>query len=116
MLALLCALSVYGQTMDPFVTTWVTTTANESITIPTTGDGYNYTVNWGDMKYARNRTFTGDATHEYATPGTYTVSITGAFPRIYFNDFRASNTNTTFKIRTIAAWGNIAWTSMNMCF
>ncbi len=82
MLALLCALSTYGQT-DPFVTTWVTTTASESITIPTTGSGYNYMVNWGDMS-ARNRTFTGDATHEYATPGEYTVSITGDFPRILF--------------------------------
>ncbi len=96
----------------PFVTTWETTTANESITIPTTGSGYNYTVNWGDM--SAEQTFTGDATHEYATPGTHTVSITGEFPRIYFNSISsAPNSN---KIRTIVAWGNIAWTSMNNAF
>ncbi|MCP4456431.1 MAG: BspA family leucine-rich repeat surface protein, partial [Cytophagales bacterium] len=34
---------------NEFITTWQTTTASESITIPTTGgSGYNYTVDWGD--------------------------------------------------------------------
>ncbi len=116
LLALLCALSTYGQTMDPFVTTWETTTANEEITIPTTGDGYNYSVNWGDM--SAEQTFTGDASHTYATPGEYTVSITGAFPRIYFNFNDVINTagaNAT-KILAIATWGNIAWTSMERAF
>ena len=31
-----------------FITKWQTTTDNESITIPTTGTGYNYSVDWGD--------------------------------------------------------------------
>src|SRR5690606_28212129 len=38
----------YIAPTDHFITTWETTTANESITIPTTGGGYNYTVDWGD--------------------------------------------------------------------
>ncbi len=113
LLALLCALSTYGQ-MDPFVTTWVTTRAMESITIPTTGDGYNYSVTWEEG--GTEETFTGDATHTYATAGMHTVSITGVFPRIYFNDFsNTSGTNAT-KILTIVKWGNIAWTSMEKAF
>lgn len=30
----------------PFITTWQTTTASESITIPTTGLGYSFTIDW----------------------------------------------------------------------
>ncbi len=112
MLALLCALSTYGQTMDPFVTTWETTTADESIIIPTHTDGtYNYSVTWEDGGTPEAGK-TGDASHTYATPGTHTVSITGDFPRIYFNNV----TPNADKIRTIAAWGNIAWTSMAFAF
>ncbi len=97
--------------MDPFVTTWETTTVNESITIPTTGDGYNYTVNWGDGSMPETGK-TGDATHEYAAAGEHTVSITGDFPRIYFNNVKPNAT----KILAIATWGNIAWTSMESAF
>lgn len=83
---------VFGQATIPFITTWETTTANESITIPTTGNGYNYTVNWGDGAITNGEN--GDAIHTYATAGTYTVSITGNFPRIYFNSFSGSSGTT----------------------
>ena len=114
LLALLCALSTYGQTMDPFVTTWVTTTADESITIPTTGGGYDYTVTWEEGGTPETGKM-GDATHEYATPGTHTVSITGEFPRIYFNNSFGSNPGAA-KILAIKKWGDIAWTSMASAF
>ena len=65
-----------------FVTTWQTTTANESIIIPTApsflGATYNYNVNWGDGDVENG--LTGNATHMYATPGIHTVRITGMFP------------------------------------
>ena len=35
-----------------FITTWRTTSANESIIIPTTGSGYNYTVDWGSGRFS----------------------------------------------------------------
>ncbi|MFY0690217.1 MAG: BspA family leucine-rich repeat surface protein, partial [Cyclobacteriaceae bacterium] len=89
----------------PFITTWETTTASESITIPTTGTGYNYTVDWGDGTVISG--YTGDATHEYASANTYTVSITGDFPRICFN-----NSGDKDKIQTIEQWGDIQWSSM----
>ena len=92
-----------------FISTWRTTTANESITIPTTGTGYNYTVHWGDGTSESGKT--GSATHRYASAGNHTVSIGGVFPRIYFNN-RGDKT----KIRKVTQWGNIAWTSMAKAF
>ena len=59
---------------DGFITTWQTTTANESITIPTTGNDYDYTVDWGD-ETALDIGNTGNATHSYVDAGTYTVTI-----------------------------------------
>ncbi len=104
---------------QPFVTTWKTdnpgTSNDDQITIPTTGTGYDYNVDWGDGMSDAN--VTGDITHTYATPGTYTVSITGLFPRIYFNAggfFGADNDHE--KILTVENWGSIAWTSMSRAF
>ncbi len=92
-----------------FITTWRTTRANESITIPTEGRGYNYTVHWGDGSSESGKT--GDATHTYASAGDYTVSIGGVFPRIYF-----ANRGDKSKIREVTQWGNTAWTSMAGAF
>ena len=95
---------------SPFITTWITTGNNESITIPTHNEStYNYTVDWGDGNTTNSHD--EDAMHEYATPGTYTVSITGDFPRIYFN-----NSGDTDKIISIDQWGNNRWDSMENAF
>ncbi len=95
-----------------FITTWRTTTANESITIPTEGRGYNYTVHWGDGTSESGKT--DSATHTYASAGEYTVSIGGVFPRIYFFTYGGDGNKT--KIREVTQWGNIAWTSMAGAF
>ncbi len=92
-----------------FITTWQTTTNGESITIPTTGTVYSYNVDWGDATTSTGQT--GNATHVYTTAGTYTVQITGAFPRIYFN-----NAGDKAKIKTIQQWGSQVWTSMQNAF
>ncbi|CAL2078467.1 conserved protein of unknown function precursor containing a type A C-terminal secretion signal [Tenacibaculum sp. 190524A02b] len=94
---------------DFFITTWQTTSANESITVPTTGSGYNYTVDWGDGSFETN--ITGNAAHEYTAPGSYKVKISGDFPRIYFN-----NTGDKDKIISIDQWGKQQWTSMERAF
>ncbi|MEO1257396.1 MAG: BspA family leucine-rich repeat surface protein [Bacteroidota bacterium] len=94
---------------DAFITTWVTTTPNETITIPTTGGGYNYDVDWGDNSTSTG--LTGNATHTYATPGPHKIKIIGDFPRIYSN-----NGGDKDKIQSIDQWGNIAWTSMGSAF
>ncbi|WP_422105445.1 BspA family leucine-rich repeat surface protein [Winogradskyella sp.] len=95
---------------NSFVTVWETTSDNESITIPTTGSGYSYNISWGDGTIDTG--FTGDAIHQYATAGTYTVSIVGDFPRIYFNN----NGGNRLKIREVTQWGSTAWTSMESAF
>ncbi|WP_299557240.1 BspA family leucine-rich repeat surface protein [Seonamhaeicola sp.] len=98
----------------PFVTTWKTDNAGVSgadqITIPTfSGELYNYTVDWGDG--TSDNGVTGDITHNYAAPGTYTVSITGDFPRIFFDGGGDRE-----KIVTVDSWGDIIWSSMNNAF
>ena len=98
---------------DPgnFITTWQTTAASESITIPTaSGETYNYTVAWGDGNVDTG--VTGDATHSYASPGVYTVEITGTFPRILFF-YDSSNAQ---KILSVEQWGDIEWSGMNGAF
>jgi surface protein len=98
---------------DEFVTTWKTdnpgVSSSTQITIPTTGGGYNYNVDWGDGSTSTG--ITGDTTHTYSTAGTYTVKITGTFPRIYFN-----NTGDRQKILSVEQWGTNQWTSMANAF
>ena len=99
---------------DAFITTWKVE-AGESITIPTCstaaspscggGSDYNYTVSWGDGNTDTVRT--KNVAHTYANTFTYTVIITGTFPRIYFN-----NSGDKDKIRTVEQWGTGKWASM----
>ncbi|UXX78653.1 BspA family leucine-rich repeat surface protein [Reichenbachiella carrageenanivorans] len=93
-----------------FVTTWRTTAAGESITIPTTGSGYAYKVDWGDGSDDET-VYTGNASHTYTAAGDYQVSISGDFPRIYFNNGGQKN-----KIQSIDQWGDIEWTNMSWAF
>ena len=92
-----------------FVTTWETTSIDETITIPTIGIGYNYTVDWGDGNIDNG--VTGNISHIYATPNTHTITISGDFPRIFFN-----NTGDKLKIKSVENWGDIQWTSMANAF
>ncbi|WP_437398188.1 BspA family leucine-rich repeat surface protein [Flagellimonas lutimaris] len=103
-----------------FITTWKTDnpgiSADNQITIPTfSGETYNYTVDWGDGNSDTN--VTGDITHTYATAGTYQVSISGGFPRIYFDDLSFDETtNDSDKLMEVNQWGSIEWTSMESAF
>ncbi len=94
-----------------FVTTWKTdnpgTSNTTSITIPTTGLGYNYDVDWDNDGVFDNFSVIGDITHDYGSAGTYTVTIRGDFPNVYFN-----NSGDKEKILTIEQWGAQQWTSM----
>lgn len=105
-----------------FMTTWKTdvegATSDDEITIPTNPDyTYNYQVDWGDGSTESN--IVGDITHTYSQPGTYTISILGEFPAIFFN--RLSSPYTTFitnrdKLLSIDQWGSIKWQTMSRAF
>ena len=112
--------AVYAQNTTPFVTTWEVTVGSLGITIPTRGTfAYSYTVDWGDS-FSDTTIYTGDASHIYVAAGTYTVSISGTFPSIYFaptilfnGQFDLTNSR---KIKTIKQWGDNPWETMNRAF
>ena len=104
-----------------FITMWRVSGSNLSITIPTvSSETYSYKVDWGgegsadDTNYdANTQSYTGDVTYTYTDEGDYEVSITGVFPRIYFNDQAEDNKD---KIIAINQWGDISWSSMESAF
>ena len=102
--------SLSGNEDKYFITIWQTNnygaSANNQITIPTIGDGYNYNVDWGDGTSSKKLTV--DATHTYSQIGTYKVKITGNFPRICFNKPNTDNN----KLLSIEQWGDNIWSTM----
>ena len=118
---LLLAMLIQQQisTAQAFVTTWQSdnegTSSDTQITIPTSGEGYNYSIYWEEIgnntHHGTVSNITGNHTIEFGSIGTYLVEITGEFPRIYFND-----TGDKSKILTVEAWGTIAWSSMESAF
>jgi gliding motility-associated-like protein len=93
----------------PFITTWKITSPGESITIPTEGPDYDYSINWGDGTVEHNKN--GAASHTYEAAGEYNVEITGNFPRIFFNSSGDKD-----KIINIKQWGDIEWSTMHYAF
>ncbi|MDD7884808.1 BspA family leucine-rich repeat surface protein [Flavivirga sp. 57AJ16] len=108
---LLFCYNLFGQTFNSIWDTEQSSVSNPNqVTIPTNpAYTYNYTVDWGDGSTDTN--VPGDITHTYVTPGKYTISISGNFPSIYFNNSGDRN-----KIIEILAWGNIQWQTMENAF
>ncbi len=116
LLFLIQGTAIFSQSFTSIWNTNNTSTqspANNEVTIPTNPGftSYNYTVEWGDGAIDNN--VNGDITHTYAAPGIYTISISGDFPAIYFND---ENTGDKLKIIEILDWGTIQWQSMENAF
>lgn len=79
--------------------------------IPTTGIGYRYSVDCDGDGVPEATDQTGGYTCRYATPGVRQVRISGAFPRIHFN-----NRGDRLKLISIDQWGTNSWTDMNGAF
>ncbi|HRQ30120.1 MAG TPA: BspA family leucine-rich repeat surface protein [Saprospiraceae bacterium] len=98
-----------------FVTTWQTdmpgSSCNSCITIPTEGPGYSYNVDWDNDGSFDQSGITGEITHDFGAPGTYTIRIIGSFPRIYFNGMGDAQ-----KLVSIDQWGSGLWTRMEKAF
>jgi len=114
------AYEIVKNDFAPFITTWETTTANESIQIYTKSfdfeqdyPNYDFTIDWGD---GTTETITGDdpdPSHTYATAGIYTVSISGIFPAINLENENEANPEVNAeKLQTIEQWGDIEWYGM----
>ncbi len=103
------------DTVKKFVTTWETNqsgaTPSDMVRIGTNPSySYDYTVDWGDG--VTESGMSGDATHTYAAEGTYTVTISGDFPSLYFGDAGYDNP----KLLSVEQWGTSAWQSMHRSF
>lgn len=111
LLFFLSYLTTFSQNFESRWNTALTgSSAGNQVTIPThPGHSYDYTVDWGDGTSDSN--VSGDITHTYAAPGTYTIGIGGTFPAIYFN-----NAGDRQKIIEILAWGTISWQTMENAF
>jgi len=100
-----------------FISVWSTSSDGETITIPTAGEGYHYTIRWGDDTPEENISVNTSPSHTYAVAGDYTIIISiaglnnGAFPRVYFN-----NAGDKEKIKSIPSLGAVGWTSFENAF
>ena len=95
----------------PFITTWRTDSANQTITIPVGGSTARYSIDWGDNSPAETD-ITGDSTHTYREADSYTVSISGGLERIYL-DRQQPNAG---RLASIEQWGDTRWTTMDAAF
>lgn len=114
----LASFSVSGAP-TPFISRWDTnrtspgSSANNQVKLPaspSSGYTYDFVVDWGD---GTTDSFTSipasDAarTHTYATSGVYTITITGEYPQILFD-----NNQDYLKIINITQWGNKVWNEL----
>ncbi|MDC1162518.1 BspA family leucine-rich repeat surface protein, partial [Tenacibaculum sp.] len=90
---------------DKFISIWKTTSNNERIKIRTTGPTSTFEVDWGDG------TSGVSSSHTYATPGTYTVKISGSIGQLY-----ANNQSVTDKMQSVEQWGASKFTSFRRAF
>lgn len=93
-----------SYTPPSFIYDIQTTNNNETFKLPLLSAGtYNFTVNWGDgnsdVITAYNQP---EVTHTFATPGTYTVDMSGVIELFAF-----SNSGDKDKIYNIKQWGSI---------
>jgi surface protein len=86
----------------PFISTFRTTTASETVTLPYEVAGtYSGTIDWGDGGPTSVNSYANRA-HVYAVAGDYVITVTGVT-----TGFRFNNTGDRTKIRSIQAWGGL---------
>jgi hypothetical protein len=93
-----------------FITEWNQTAG--SFTLPLrSGFTYNMVVSWGDGTADSTVTAynAASATHNYATGGTYQISITGTCGAFYIN-----NGAVKLKLTKIIDWGSVGFTGLGL--
>lgn len=71
--------------------------------------GSNIEVDWGDG--SAKQTFTGAASHDYATPGQYEVKVTGTV-----NGFTAAGVGYRRQLKDVMQWGSVEFASIMRMF
>lgn len=90
-----------------FISVWRTTSPGETITLPYLALGtYTGTIDWGDSSTDINSY--ANRTHTYASPGDYTITITGDV-----TGFRFNNSGDKLKIIEVLRWGLVKGDSTN---
>ena len=87
------------------------TSPDTAFEIPTIGSGYHYSVDCDSDGTNEATAVTGNYVCNYDSLGDYTISISGDFPQIYFN-----NTGDREKLLSIEQWGTGVWRSMESAF
>lgn len=100
--------------VPPFIGTWKTdnfgASSDTQLMLDIHTNDANFSIDWGDGTIVQGVDVS--TTHNYATPGVYTVKINGNFT-IYHNDGSVNDSN---KMLSIERWGNSVWTTMNSAF
>lgn len=85
--------------------------ASKTIIIPTSGSGFDFTIDWGDGLIEDYSGSPGNISHLYSSTGDKTVKITGLFPYIKFD-----GGGDCLKLIDITNWGNIVWGNFTGAF
>ena len=101
-------IAVTGPPAGAFITTWKTTSADESITLPLVGT--DITINWGDGSTTAGVSTPVD--HTYNTAGDYTVQISGGLERFHLDGLQPN----AGRLISIDQWGDTRWTTMDAAF
>ncbi|MCP3681610.1 MAG: BspA family leucine-rich repeat surface protein [bacterium] len=103
-----------GAVETSFIFTIDTTGTDKTFKIPVTGPDSNYdcNVDWGDGN-DDDITTTADAAwdHTYLAEQVYTITISGTFKKLYFN-----NGGDVLMLRTVTNLGVVGWTGCNAMF
>ena len=103
--------AMMGKPPEPsllsFITTWDTTGASETVTLPATSASNNFTVDWGDGASVETIT-AASPSHVYATADTYEITIAGTCPTWSFSDG-----GDKLKIKDVKQWGEIGLTNLS---
>ncbi|GAB5517997.1 MAG: hypothetical protein RhofKO_02480 [Rhodothermales bacterium] len=105
-----------AQAERRFVTVWEIGRIDRTLTIPTewgNAQPYDFTIDWGDGIVEHVTGDDPDPTHTYAQAGTYTVQISGVFPRLVLANTGGGRQS---RLRDILQWGDIRWSSMRRAF
>ncbi len=104
-------ITLYAKWLIPFITIWKTdNTGNvvsgpNQVKLPLASTGtYDFIVDWGDGTSNTITTYNQpEATHSYAAPGTYTVTLAGQIEGFGF----AASGQDSSKLIDIARWGSV---------